>query len=47
MEAASLFVDISGFTAVTNALVQLGPEAIEEMAAIMSSLWNPLIDGFN
>jgi predicted ATPase len=43
MEAGCLFVDISGFTAVNNTLVQQGSEALEAVADIMHTLWEPLV----
>lgn len=42
--AASLFVDISGFTAATNALVQHGSKAAEAMADVMLGVFEPLVD---
>jgi class 3 adenylate cyclase len=39
----SLFADISGFTTVTNALMQHGYEAAETMADIMSAIFGPLV----
>lgn len=44
MEVASLFVDISGFSAVTNALAQYGSEAAEVMADVMKRVFEPLVD---
>lgn len=41
--AVSLFVDISGFSAVTNTLMQHGNEAAEEMAELMLAIFDPLV----
>ena len=42
--AVSLFVDVSGFTAVTNKLLHHGQEAVEVMADIMQAIFEPLVD---
>ena len=44
MEVASLFVDISGFSAVTSTLAQHGSEAAEAMADVMCRVFDPLVD---
>ncbi|HSH04029.1 MAG TPA: adenylate/guanylate cyclase domain-containing protein, partial [Anaerolineae bacterium] len=41
--AVGLFVDVSGFTAVTNILMQHGNETAETLAIIMQSIFEPLI----
>ncbi len=43
-QAVCLFVDISGFSTVTHALMQHGSEAAESMADIMLNLFTPLVD---
>ena len=42
--AASLFIDISGFSAVTSALCQHGSEAAEVMADIMFNIFEPMVE---
>lgn len=44
LEVASLFVDISGFSAVTSTLAQHGSEAAEAMADVMCGVFDPLVD---
>ena len=44
MQVASLFVDISGFSAITNALSQHGSETAEVMADAMCRIFDPLVD---
>ena len=39
--AASLFVDISGFSQVTNTFLEHGSEAVEVMASVMRNIWDP------
>jgi class 3 adenylate cyclase/tetratricopeptide (TPR) repeat protein len=41
--AVSLFADISGFSAVTNALMRHGSEAAEAMADMMLAIFDPLV----
>jgi predicted ATPase/class 3 adenylate cyclase len=43
-QAASLFVDLSGFSAVTSALMQHGNQAAEAMANTMAAIFTPLVD---
>jgi class 3 adenylate cyclase len=43
-DAVSLFADISGFSAATNALMQHGHSAAETMADIMGALFTPLVE---
>ncbi|MCI0709530.1 MAG: AAA family ATPase [Chloroflexi bacterium] len=42
-EAVSLFVDISGFSSVTNTLKQFGNEAAEAMSDVMDAIFEPLV----
>jgi class 3 adenylate cyclase/Tfp pilus assembly protein PilF len=42
-QAASLFVDISGFTTITDALMAHGPYGAEVLATIMRRVFKPLI----
>jgi predicted ATPase/class 3 adenylate cyclase len=42
--AAALFVDLSGFSAVTSALMSHGSEAAELMANIMEAIFAPLVN---
>jgi class 3 adenylate cyclase len=42
--AVSLFADISGFSAVTHALMARGSEAAEAMADVMRNVFTPLVD---
>ncbi len=42
-EAASLFVDISGFSAVTDALMRHGQHGAEVMATLMRTIFDPLV----
>ena len=42
-QAASLFVDISGFTTITDALMAHGPYGAEVLATIMRRVFGPLI----
>lgn len=42
--AAALFVDISGFTAVTETLMQQGKVGAEMLADVMQAIFTPLID---
>ncbi len=44
MEAASLFVDVSGFTALTDALMRHGKEGAETLAGVMCAIFEPLVD---
>ncbi len=44
LDVASLFVDISGFSAVTSTLAQHGSEAAEVMADVMCRVFEPLVD---
>ena len=41
--AASLFIDISGFTTITNTLMEHGPHGAEVLAAIMRRVLDPPI----
>ena len=41
--AASLFVDVAGFTALTEALMEHGRAGSEALAALMSDLFEPLV----
>lgn len=41
--AASLFADISGFSAVTSVLMEQGTEAAESLAEIMLAIFDPLV----
>jgi len=43
-EAVSLFVDLSGFSAVTNTLMEHGNEAAEAMADVMLTIFEPLVE---
>jgi class 3 adenylate cyclase len=43
-QSASLFADISGFSAATHALMKHGGEAAEAMADIMLSIFGPLVE---
>jgi class 3 adenylate cyclase/tetratricopeptide (TPR) repeat protein len=43
-QAAALFLDISGFTAVTEALMQEGKEGAEALADVMQIIFTPLIE---
>lgn len=42
--ATALFVDLSGFSAITSALMVHGNEAAELMATIMEAIFTPLVD---
>lgn len=42
--ATALFVDLSGFSAITSALMVHGSEAAELMATIMEAIFTPLVD---
>ena len=42
-DAATLFVDISGFTTITETLMQHGTEGAETLANLMRSVFTPLI----
>jgi len=42
--ASTLFLDISGFTAMTELLMQRGKEGAERMAAIMNKVFEPVIE---
>jgi class 3 adenylate cyclase/tetratricopeptide (TPR) repeat protein len=42
-KAASLFVDVSGFTAITETLIQHGKEGAEVLAEVMLSIFDPLV----
>jgi hypothetical protein len=41
---AALFVDLSGFSAITSALMSHGSEAAELMANIMEAIFAPLVN---
>ena len=43
-DAATLFVDISGFTTITETLMQHGTQGAETLANLMRSVFTPLID---
>ncbi len=43
-EAATMFVDISGFTAMTEALMTYGKEGAEALAATLMAVFDPLIN---
>ena len=43
-EAAALFVDTSGFTPLTAALMEHGAEGAEVLAAVLVDVFEPLID---
>ncbi|OQY26953.1 MAG: hypothetical protein B6244_12020 [Candidatus Cloacimonetes bacterium 4572_55] len=45
LEAACLFVDISGFTVMTETLTQYGQEGTEALANILYRLFDPLVQG--
>jgi len=44
LDAACLFVDISGFTPLTVALMEHGPEGAEVLADVLVAVFEPLID---
>lgn len=44
LEAASLFVDTAGFTAMVGALTEHGRYGAEVAAQVMSTLWAPLVE---
>jgi len=44
LEAACLIMDISGFTAVTETLMEHGKEGAEVLADLMAALFNPLVE---
>ena len=44
MDAAGLFIDLSGFTHLTEALMAHGPQGAEVLAMIVESVFGPLID---
>lgn len=44
LPAAGLFVDLSGFSAMTNTLMQLGQHGAEVMAGIMRQIFTPMIE---
>ncbi|CUS04337.2 putative Adenylate/guanylate cyclase with TPR repeats [Candidatus Promineifilum breve] len=44
MDAAGLFVDLSGFTTLTEALMAHGPPGAEVLAMIVESIFEPLIN---
>ena len=39
----TLFVDVSGFSQVTNTMMQYGNEAAETMADVMNAIFEPLV----
>ena len=43
-EAVSLFIDIAGFSKLTDQLMREGTEGSEKLADIMRSVFNPLIN---
>jgi class 3 adenylate cyclase/tetratricopeptide (TPR) repeat protein len=43
-EAAALFADISGFTAISEALARVGKRGAEELAALLNGYFEPMID---
>ncbi len=44
VKAAALFVDLSGFTALTERLARSGPEGAERLSAILNAYFDPLFD---
>ncbi len=44
LEAAVLFADISGFTALTERLTRRGPQGVEEISRLLNSYFSRLID---
>ena len=42
-EAASLFVDISGFSTMTNTLMANGQHGAEVLAVVMGAIFDPLV----
>lgn len=44
LQAATLFLDISGFTAVTEALMQHGKAGAEALSEVMQAIFTPLIE---
>ncbi len=42
--ANALFVDISGFTTVSEAFMRFGPEAAETLADVMQAIFTPLVE---
>lgn len=42
--AARLFVDLSGFTAMTEALMQHGTNGAEALVAVMQAIFGALVD---
>ena len=42
-QATALFVDISGFSAITDALMQHGQYGAEVLATVMNSIFDPLV----
>ena len=43
-QAVTLFADISGFTTLTERLVEKGPSGVERIAAILNEYFGQLID---
>ena len=43
-EAATLFVDMSGFSAMTSALMEHGQHGAEVMAMVMRAIFDPLVE---
>jgi class 3 adenylate cyclase len=44
--AVGLFADITGFSAMTEALIHHGQHGAEELAVIMRAIFEPMIKGF-
>ena len=42
-EAYTMFIDLSGFTAMTEALMREGNEGAEKLSRILNSIFNPLV----
>lgn len=44
LQAASMFVDIAGFTRITEAQMKHGDEGLEVLTGILNHLFNPIVD---
>ena len=44
LDAATLFVDVSGFSTMTSALMQHGQHGAEVLAQVMRAIFDPLVE---
>ncbi len=44
LEACTMFVDLSGFTRLTESLMAIGPEGAEQLSAVLNHIFQPMVE---